>query len=123
MKIYRKITMDLNGKTIYEDSYEYHGSIALCKGGVHKARREQRKQAERSYELQLAMFEEQKARLDKLDLAAESEKRSKEEEEAARNQRILSSKRMGRRSTILTGPTGLSSPAPTRRATLMTGGV
>lgn len=33
MKIYRAVTMDLNGTVIHEDAYEYTGPVAECKGG------------------------------------------------------------------------------------------
>jgi len=33
MKIYKAISIDINGNVISEDSYEYHGIIAECKGG------------------------------------------------------------------------------------------
>jgi hypothetical protein len=34
MKVYRKVVIDVkSGEDIYEDSFEYSGSVALCKGG------------------------------------------------------------------------------------------
>jgi len=33
MKIYKKVVMDFDGKVLEEDSYEYLGDVALCKGG------------------------------------------------------------------------------------------
>lgn len=113
--------MDLNGNTLYEESYQYHGAVAYCKGGQLFARQEAKRQAEESFQLQLRMFEEQKARLEKLDVAAEDAMKTKEGKEAARKQRILQSKRMGRRSTILTGPMGLTTPAPIRQRILSGG--
>ncbi|HDZ26147.1 hypothetical protein LCGC14_1099320 [marine sediment metagenome] len=121
MKIYLSVTLSPDGQIIQEDSYNYSGVVTLCKFGRLGAEREARKQAERSYQLQLRMFEEQKSQLAKLDVAAEDAMKTKEGKEAAKKERILQSKRMGRRSTILTGPMGLITPASIKQKTLISG--
>ena len=37
MKIYNEVIIDMNtGETIYEDSFEHDGPVALCLTGNHK---------------------------------------------------------------------------------------
>lgn len=102
MKIYNKIIMDFSGNVIYEDSYEYSGTIIHCKGGQDKAQRAAQKAADRSYALQLQQMEEQKAQLAEM-------KRMQSEEELQKRifaEKSLQRKRKGSLSTILTGDIG-----------------
>ena len=34
MRIYNEIVFDVDGKVIYEDSYEYSGDVMLCQGDI-----------------------------------------------------------------------------------------
>ena len=89
--------MDLNGNIIYEESYEYRGSVALCKGGALRARRESEEQAKKSYQLQQEQLRFQKEQTEKL----EQGKKSEEALKAARLQRGLELNKEGRGSTIM----------------------
>lgn len=92
--------MDFSGNVIYEDSYEYSGTIIHCKGGA--AQRASQKAADRSYALQLQQMEEQKAQLAEM-------KRMQSEEELQKRifaEKSLQRKRKGSLSTILTGDIG-----------------
>ena len=114
MKIYNRVVIDNNGRILEEDSFEYQGIVAYCKGGSDRGAR---RQAEQSYQLQLEMFEFRKEQAAKLLAGKESE----EARAAAKKQRQLQIKRSGRRSTILTGPTGLSGLPEVKRGTLLGG--
>lgn len=114
MKIYHSVTLNPDGQILHEDSFNYAGKVTLCKKGRLGAEREAKKQAERSFQLQLEIFQEQKKQLAKLDTETDTEFIK----EAMRKKRILQGKMAGRRSTILTGPQGLQTLAPIKRATL-----
>ena len=74
-------------------------------GGNKQLQEDQRLQAERSFQLQKDIFEDQKKQVALL----EAGKSSTSAAEVRRKERILASKRVGRRATILTGPMGLPS--------------
>ena len=98
MKIYRKVVLDFNGKIIYEDFFEYHGKVALCKKGQLKAAREAEYAAIRSQQEQEKALKLQKKKADELKkgLEAESVKAAMDKE------RLLALKRRGQQSTIKT---------------------
>ena len=88
--------MDLTGKVLYEESYEYKGNFSECKGGALRAQREASASAKESYRLQQEMFEFQKQEALKLEAGQEA----KAAKEAANAERLLSMKRAGRASTL-----------------------
>ncbi len=94
MKIYEYIKIDIATNEILEEiSYNYQGNLVECKGGEYAARRE----AERSYQLQLSQMALQEKQLKELE--------EKEKEKKFNEQQILESglkRRVGRKSTILT---------------------
>lgn len=99
MKVYRRVVMDFKGRVIEEDSFEYHGKVALCKYGNIAAQKGAMAQSEKSYQLQLQQQAEEKKRLD--DMAAMEDQKVKDA--ALKAEQELQKKRKGTASTILTG--------------------
>ncbi len=99
MKIYRKVVISSEGKTVEEDSFEYHGKIALCKYGNIAAQKSSQAIAEKSYQQQIAQQEEEKKRLAEIK-AMDDQKIA---DAALKAEQELQKKRKGSTSTILTG--------------------